>query len=282
MTEHRKVEQENQHKEWVSVILPTYNRAAKVGKAIESVLNQTYPYFELLIIDDGSMDNTEEVVASYQDERIRYHKLPQNGGQSKARNCGLQMASYDYLAFEDSDDLWHPRKLELQMEAMKADETVGFSYHKLQYDLGEGRCITLPDEKVPLEKKSGDIYAQLLWDNLVGMPTLLMRRECLERVGYMDESLQCLEDYDFALRLGKHYKAVFVGEVLLDAEFSNTGVSGNSYQYLIASCQLIQKYKADYLATETLNHRLEIILRDAEQLGIQEQIVAFLEKVMQY
>ena len=72
--------------EWVSVILPTYNRAAKVGKAIESVLNQTYPYFELLIIDDGSMDNTEEVVASYQDERNRYHKLPQNGGQSKARN----------------------------------------------------------------------------------------------------------------------------------------------------------------------------------------------------
>lgn len=272
----------DEHKDWVSIILPTYNRAEKIGRAIESVLNQTYPYFELLVIDDGSTDDTKQVVASYEDERVHYHKMPQNGGQSKARNFGMQLAKYEYIAFEDSDDLWRPKKLELQMCALLEDEMAGFAYHKLQYDLGEGRCITLPDEKVSLEKKSGDIYAQLLWDNLVGMPTLLMRRKCLEKIGYMDETLQCLEDYDFALRLGKHYRAVFVSEILLDAEFSNTGVSGNSYQYLLASCQLIQKYKADYIATGTLNHRLEVILRDAEALGIKDKMIELLEKVMQY
>lgn len=265
---------------WISIVLPTYNRARIIGKAIESVLNQTYPYFELLIIDDGSSDDTERVVASYQDERIKYHKMPQNGGQSKARNYGMQQAQYDYIAFEDSDDLWRPTKLELQMQMMEADAELGFVYHKFLYDLGEGRSITMPDEKVAVEKKNGDIYAQLLWDNLVGMPTLLMKKECLERIGYMDETLQCLEDYDFALRLGKHYKAGFVNEILLDAEFSNTGVSGNSVQYLIASCMLVQKFKADYLATGTLNHRLEIILRDAEQLGIKDKIIELLEMAM--
>lgn len=269
-------------KEFVSIVLPTYNREKKIGKAIESVLQQTYPYFELLVIDDGSTDGTEQVVNAYKDERIQYHKMPQNGGQSKARNQGMQLAKYNYIAFEDSDDLWHPKKLELQMKAVaEAGENAGFCYHKLKYDLGEGRYFILPDEKVALEKKSGDIYAQLLWDNLIGMPTLLLKKECLDTIGYMDEQMNCLEDYDFALRLAKKYQAVFVDEVLLDAEFSTTGVSGNSYQYLIASCILIQKNKKDYLATDTLNHRLEIILRDAKELGIENQMIQLLEKVMQ-
>ena len=174
-------------REPVSIILPTYNRAAKIGKAIESVLRQTYEAFELLIIDDGSADDTEEVVRAYADSRIVYERMPENGGQSRARNRGMQMASYDYLAFEDSDDLWRPEKLEKQMDALAhADDKVGMVYHKLRYDLGEGRYFLLPDETIAREKKSGDIYAQLLWDNLIGMPTLLIKKECVESVGYMD------------------------------------------------------------------------------------------------
>lgn len=272
-------------KQYVSIILPTYNREKKIAKAIESVLQQTYPYFELLIIDDGSEDGTEQVVNDYEDERIHYYKMSQNSGQSKARNYGMKMAKYRYIAFEDSDDLWNERKLELQMQAMMSAEkttvNVGFCYHKLKYDMGEGRYFILPDEKVSVEKKSGDIYAQLLWDNLIGMPTLLIKKECLEEIGFLDEEMNCLEDYDFALRLAKKYQAIFLDEVLLDAEFSTTGVSGDSYKYLIASCILIQKYKKDYINTNTLNHRLEIILRDAKQMGIEAQIVQLLEKIMQ-
>lgn len=118
----------------VSIVLPTYNRAGKIGNAIESVLRSTYPHFELLIIDDGSVDETETVVSSYQDKRIKYYKMSQNGGQSKARN----------------------------------------------YD----------------------------------MPTLLVKKECIKAVGYLDESLQSLEDYDFALRLAQRYKAIFLDEIL--------------------------------------------------------------------
>lgn len=123
------------NKKAVSIILPTYNREHMVGKAIESVLKQSYTDFELIIIDDGSTDKTEQVIASYNDKRIRYYRMQENGGQSKARNRGMQMAKYDYLAFEDSDDLWRPEKLEVQMNAMKkADLDVGIIYHKFQYD----------------------------------------------------------------------------------------------------------------------------------------------------
>ena len=267
----------------VSIILPTYNRADRVGKAIESVLAQTYEDFELIVVDDGSADETEKVVTSYKDSRIHYHRMPENGGQSKARNCGMKLARYDYLAFEDSDDLWRPEKLKAQMDAMRdAGDAVGMVYHKFRYDLGEGRGMVLPDEKIPPEKKSGDIYAQLLWDNLVGIPTMLLKKKCVEAVGGLDESLRCLEDYDFALRIAQKYQVVFLDEIYLDASYSVSGVSGgDSGQYLIASCLLLAKYKADYLATDTFNHRVETILRDAERLGATEQIVELLEKVLQ-
>lgn len=211
-------------KEPVSIILPTYNRAASVGRAVESVLRQTYPYFELLVIDDGSTDDTERIIREYGDKRIKYYKLLHNEGQSKARNIGMDLAQYEFLAFEDSDDLW---------------------------------------------------------DNLIGMPTILMRKECIQSVGKLDETLKCLEDYDFVLRIAKKYEAVFVDEIYVDAMFSNDGVSGMSYQYLVASCMLLQKYKDDYLAAKAFNHRVEIILRDAGRLGITEQIVRLLERLLQ-
>lgn len=269
--------------ESVSIILPTYNRAHRVGKAIESVLAQTYTDFELLVIDDGSTDETEQVVTGYMDKRVHYYRMEENGGQSKARNCGIQLAQYDYLAFEDSDDLWRPGKLEIQMETMQgAGQDVGMVYHKFRYDLGEGRGMVLPDENIPVEKKSGDIYKQLLWDNLVGMPTMLLKKECVNVVGGLDETLKCLEDYDFALRIAQKYKAIFINEIYLDATYSISGVSGgDTGQYLIASCLLLAKYKEDYLATDTFNHRVEIILRDAEKLGVTEMVVGLLEKVLQ-
>ena len=100
------------HAEPVSIILPTYNRADKLGDAIGSVLAQNYETFELLVIDDGSTDQTETLINSYEDKRVRYYRMEKNSGQSKARNVGMQMAKYDYLAFEDSDDLWRQGKLE--------------------------------------------------------------------------------------------------------------------------------------------------------------------------
>lgn len=96
----------------VSVVIPTYNRAHLVGRAIQSVLNQTYQDFEIIVVDDGSTDNTEEVVKSFNDPRIRYIRHDQNRGGSAARNTGIKMARGEYIAFQDSDDEWLPEKLE--------------------------------------------------------------------------------------------------------------------------------------------------------------------------
>ena len=101
--------------EKISVIIPTYNRAKELKRSVESVLAQTYDNFELIIVDDGSKDNTQEVIASIPDERIRYIKLEQNRGAAGARNEGVRASKCDLIAFQDSDDIWREEKLERQM-----------------------------------------------------------------------------------------------------------------------------------------------------------------------
>ncbi len=262
----------------ISVILPTYNRAELLKSAIKSVLAQTYPYFELIIVDDGSEDHTEEAVRTFKDGRIRYFKLPQNEGQAKARNYGIEMAAGDYIAFEDSDDIWHPQKLEVQMDYMeKSSPKTGFVYHKIRYDMGNNCFAVLPSEEIDRKKKSGDIYAQLLYDNLVPCPSILAKKECILKAGGFDTGMKALEDYDLALKMAKNFEALFVDKVLLDAAYSTNGVSGQSVNYLVASCYLVQKYKEDYLSTDTLNHRIEVILRDADRIGMKAEFIRLTE-----
>lgn len=265
-------------KEMVSVVLPTYNRAYILDRAVKSVLMQTYPYFELIIVDDGSTDQTQELVAGYQDERIIYLKMQENRGQARARNCGIGHARYDYIAFQDSDDIWNPEKLSKQVDAMlSAPPEVGFVYHKIRYNMGKGYSAVLPLENIGLERKSGDIYAQLLYDNLVPCPSVLAQKECILKSGGFDETLKALEDYDLALKMAKNNHAFFIDEVLLEATYSTSGVSGNSSNFLIASCCLLQRYKLDYLKTNTLNHRIENIIENAERIGRKEQFIKLIE-----
>lgn len=264
----------------VSVILPTYNRAGILKKAIDSVLSQTYSDLELLIVDDGSTDDTAEIVRGIKDARIRYEYTRMNRGAGAARNHGIGLVSEDaaYVAFEDSDDTWRPDKLEKQIREMEKHPEAGFCYHKIRYDFGGGAAAILPDERLSAEKKRGDIYAQMLYDNLVACPSLLIKKTLLEETGGFDEMLNALEDYDLALRLAGRSPAAFVDEILLDSSYSTTGVSGNALNYLTASCILLGKYKKDYLKTKTFDHRVEAILSDAERAGIKEQIISFMEK----
>lgn len=268
--------------EKASIILPTYNRKKKLKRAVDSILYQSYAEFELIIADDASTDGTEEFLKSYQDARIRYIRLPSNQGAAAARNYGLQQAQSEYIAFEDSDDVWRPRKLEKQMQLLThAEKQVGFIYHKIAYDMGDNRYAILPSEEIGLEKKSGDIYAQMLYDNLIPCPSILATRDCVAATGGFDTQLKALEDYDFALKMARQYHGIFLDEILLDAEYSTSGVSGNAVNYLLASCMLVQRYKEDYLRTGMFDHRIEIILRDSQAIGMQEQFVALLEKLLQ-
>lgn len=261
----------------VSVIIPTYNRAGIIKKSIDSVLSQTYDDLELIIVDDGSTDETKELISSYKDIRIKYYSYKSNKGVVYARNYGMKMASGDYIAFQDSDDIWHKDKLEKQIKAMEEDCSVGFCYSRIQYLLDNNRRVVLPQYDVDIRSMSGDILGNLLYDNLVACPSLIMKKECYDKIGGYDDLFTALEDYDYAIRLAKEYKALFIDDILVDASMSLGGVSSSGTNYLVSSCYMLGKYKKDYLETDTFNHRLEIILRDAERINATDNIVKMLE-----
>lgn len=121
--------------ELVSIVMPSYNTAAYIGDSIRSVLAQTYENWELLIVDDGSTDNTREIVAGFADERIRFFENETNSGAAVSRNRALREATGKWIAFLDSDDLWHPQKLKKQLAFMKENEyAVSYTDYQVQYN----------------------------------------------------------------------------------------------------------------------------------------------------
>ncbi len=200
----------------VSIILPTYNRGEKLLEVLPRILNQSYKNFELIIVDDGSDDNTEEVINAFGNPKVKYIKLEQNGGQSKARNVGISNASYNFIAFADSDDIWEEKKLEIQMEKLLENHDAGFCYCAYTYYDENEKKHTVPRKTIAKVRKTGYIYPELLRRNLVGTPALVVRKECIDNVGGFNENLECLEDWEFALRLAKSYQAVFCPETLFE------------------------------------------------------------------
>ena len=192
----------------VSVIIPTYNRAAFLEKAIDSVLAQTYQDFELIIVDDGSTDNTADLVNSF-DRRIVYI-FQDNRGAAAARNSGIRAASYDLIAFLDSDDCFTAKKLELQLDAMQKKSEYLVS-HTQEIWFRNGCHL---NQKKRHRKEGGFIFSRCLELCAVGMSTIMARRQLFELVGLFNEDLPCCEDYDLWLRVSARYPFLLVDHPL--------------------------------------------------------------------
>jgi glycosyltransferase involved in cell wall biosynthesis len=192
----------------VSVIIPTYNRKKFLGKAIDSVLDQTYRSFELLIIDDGSDDGTDKFVASY-GNAVRYlHQ--DNLGVAAARNTGIRAARHDLLAFLDSDDTFAPEKLALQVAAMAARPEYLVSHtDEIWYRRGK-----LLNQKNRHAREGGNIFDRCLELCAVGMSTSMVRRRLFDETGLFDEELPCCEDYDLWLRVSAVFHFLLVAQPL--------------------------------------------------------------------
>lgn len=190
--------------EAVSVIIPTYNRKNLLSFAIDSVLTQTYDRFELLVVDDGSEDGTEALVASY-GNRVRYISQ-ENHGASAARNTGIRAAANDLLAFLDSDDRFTPGKLADQAGAMTTRPEYLVS-HTDETWYRHGRIL---NQKNRHAREGGYLFTRCLELCAVGMSTVMVRRQLFETVGYFDESLPCCEDYDLWLRVSVKYPFLLV------------------------------------------------------------------------
>lgn len=265
----------------VSIVLPTYNRADLLPRAMKSILEQTYEEFELLIVDDGSDDNTEEVVTGMEDQRIRYIRLEKNSGPAHARNVGIANAKYDYIAFHDSDDSWRSEKLQKQMERLqKASDGTGMVYGCCEYTGLLQQKGYIPRQEVEMEKKRGFIYPYLLEENLIGMPSLLVRRECIEKVGGFNENFQSLEDYEWILRLSRFYEVEYVDEVLVDVYATKGSVNQNLSTNFSARCMLIGMYKEEMAHYGVLNQVVQEFLKEAEYLGCMEQVLEALQQVL--
>lgn len=228
----------------VSVIIPTYNRAHLISRAIQSVLNQTYRDFELIIVDDGSMDNTENVVKSFNDMRIKYIQCKENRGASAARNTGIRASKGEYIAFQDSDDEWFPNKLEKQIEAFaNAPSEVGIVYSGF-YRIEADKKIYLPGDRLP--QKEGNIHKELLKGNFVGTPTVLAKKECFENTKYFDEELPALEDWELWIEFSKYYSFKYVDNPLLCAYTTPNSVNLNQSNMLKAHETILLKHLDDF------------------------------------
>lgn len=192
----------------ISIITPTFNRERTITLAVESVLAQSYQHWELLIIDDGSVDGTREKLSSYlEDGRIQY-RFQDNQGQSVARNLGLQYAQGALICFLDSDDLWVPEKLERQVALMQAHPEV---------DVLHSDEILIDEQGHELSRKnmrrySGRIARQMLVDNSVSINTVMARRECFDAMGGFSGRYGVADDYDIWLRFSARYTFLYVPE----------------------------------------------------------------------
>jgi len=238
------------HEYLVSIIIPTRNRANLVGRAIRSVLNQTYSNIECIVVDGNSTDNTEDVVKRIQDSRIKFLKQKINLNASSAINEGLGIAKGDYLSVLDDDDELLPFKIEKQLSKFESvGKNVGLVYCWMDYYDNKG---TLIYEAHPLLR--GKIFKDVLVsERICGTPTFLFSKEVYNTVGGWDSHMSFGADGEFIRRVSKAYEIELVPEVLVRVnighEYNRMSNLNESKDYLIAvfaSKRIYHKYLNDF------------------------------------
>ena len=193
----------------VSVIVPTYNRANRLEGTLRSILSQTYQDFELIVVDDGSTDNTSKVIESF--PSAQYLPMKKNSGVSKARNIGLACAKGEFICFLDSDDLWKEKKLEIQIHWMESNTDNQVCYTDEIWVRNGVRVNQMNKHR----KYTGDIFRHCLALCIVSPSSVMIRAKLFNEIGNFDESLPACEDYDLWLRIAVKYAFHFIEEPLI-------------------------------------------------------------------
>ena len=230
----------------VSVVLPTYNRAALLGRAIRSVVAQSYTDFELLVIDDGSTDETSNVVAGFRDRRISYISLAHNTGAGAARNVGIRMARGKFLAFQDSDDEWLPSKLAKQMSAFeRGSARLGIVYSDMQRILDDGTATYFTAPSVTSDRLINPAIRFYQVTDL-GVQSTVIKREYLDAAGHFNENLLALEDLEMFIRLSRRCEFHLLREPLV-RYYDTQGISKDLYARWLSRKLILKLYYREIL-----------------------------------
>jgi glycosyltransferase involved in cell wall biosynthesis len=251
----------------VSVIIPTYNRRQYIGECLDSVLAQTYTDFEVIVVDDGSTDDTESVMERYAGKVI-YKKI-EHSGPSIPRNIALNMAGGDLIAFHDDDDLWQTDHLELHVKFLDDNPQIDMVFSDLELFDENGNIYDSWMSEKPIfhsipKKSVGDnfwllksnIFDYLIQERFMTMPTLVVRRKCLDTAGHFDERLVAQVDYDLFLRLVKDHSVGYIDKALARCRVHGSNLSGNPQRRITSKTVMWEKIAGLYDDLPSSSRRL--------------------------
>ncbi|WP_158250002.1 glycosyltransferase family 2 protein [Zhongshania marina] len=237
----------------ISVVIPTYNRQELLFRAIDSVLCQSYAAIEVIVVDDGSSDSTVvDFENSNYPENVRLISTGGRKGACYARNLGVQNATGDFVAFQDSDDIWFPNKLRRQVEALcaKSAEFCFSSFIRLQAGhppiIYPNNVYKAGDNIVLVGGDSSLIDFGQLYKNKVSTQTLLVDRDAFLSIGGFDENLPRFQDWDIAIRLFQKYDGLFLEEPLAVAYVQSDSITKNYHSGVLARKAILRKYISIY------------------------------------
>ncbi|WP_299824562.1 glycosyltransferase family A protein [uncultured Pontibacter sp.] len=243
----------------VSIVMPAYNAANTIAESIESVLRQSYQNWELIIVNDCSKDNTVQIINRYiaQHDNIKLIDLEVNQGPCLARNIGIKCATGDYICFLDSDDLWHPSKLELQT-SFHHQHPYKISHTNFIFFNGNGIVRRPWKNLIQLGmKKSGKLLDQLYQENVVGILTVMVKRDILLDLGGFDPEIPALEDYDLWIRIAEAgYEYGYIDKKLADYRVVNGSLSNSPSKYKRVFKKFIRKHINKHIGNPKLKGQI--------------------------
>ena len=208
----------------ISVIIPTYNRANLIRRSINSILKQTYQNLEVIVVDDGSTDNTPLEIKRIQDNRIKYIKLIENKGGSNARNIGIKKARGKYISFQDSDDLYYPNKLEKQIQNIIIKKS-NLDFCKIKVIYNSSLSLFYPNKRQEKSILKGKIFDELVSKgNFISTQAILVQKNFMRKF-FFDTNMPRLQDYEVILRMIPKVKISYTPNVLVDLHIQKDSVT---------------------------------------------------------
>ncbi len=260
----------------ITVVVPTYNRYHLLKRALDSVYAQRYRVGEVIVIDDGSSDETSQIKKDFPLIKYIYQN---NSGVSSARNLGIKSATYEWIAFLDSDDTWHKDKIQLQVELHQSNPELRMSYTDENW-IRDGVRVKIPKK---FRKFGGDIFDECLSHCIIAPSATLLHRDLIEKVGDFDESLEVCEDYDLWLRVAVDNEIGLVDKPLItkyaghkdQLSFKHWGMDRFR---VLALEKLLDSNKKD-IVLKTLLQKYKVLLKGATKHNKVPDIGVYREKL---